>query len=100
METLFDHRRYDQEEEAREQTTHHDEGAQDAQDAILHVAAILEEPDHWEQDVGNEPRQEEGGEHAAQTIEQHDDAYRDDDPYQATHKRIEGNLVTIHNAFF
>lgn len=60
------------------------------------MTAVLEELDHREQDVGDEPRQEEWREHTTQPVEQHDDAYDDDDPYQATHELIEVNLLTKH----
>ena len=96
MDALLNHRGHNQEEETCEQTAYDDEGTQDAKDAILHATAVLEELDHWEQNVGDKPRQEEGREHTTQSVEQHDDAYGDDDPNQATHKHIKVNLLTNH----
>ena len=47
---------YHQPEEPCEHGTYDNETAEDAEDAELHVAAVLEELDQREQQVGDEPR--------------------------------------------
>ena len=97
---LLNHRWHDKEGESRQDGTHNDERAQNAEDAVLQMTAVLEEPDHREQDVGDEPRQEKGCEYTAQSAEQHDDAYDNDDPYQAAYELIEVDLLTKHICHF
>jgi hypothetical protein len=100
VDALINHRRYDEEGESRQDGTHNDERAQNAEEAVLQMTAVLEEPDHREQDVGDEPRQEKGCEYTAQSAEQHDDAYDNDDPYQAAYELIEVDLLTKHICHF
>ena len=71
-----------------------------AEDAELHPAAELEELDHRKQQVGDEPCQEEGCQHSTQPFKQHDDADDNNHSQKAAHKRIEGDLLTIHNTVF
>ena len=56
---FVNHRRYHEEEQSREDGTYYDEGAEYAQDALLHAASVLEEFDQRKQDIGNEPCQKE-----------------------------------------
>ena len=94
---LVDDGWHDEHEGPREQGPHDDERGQDAHDAILHVASVLEELDHREEQVADEPCDEERQQHAAQPAQQPEHGDDDGSHADAAYEAVEGDLFAFHN---
>ena len=96
--SFFDHGWYHQQDQPCEHECNDKECHKDAHDAESQVAAILEELDQGEQQVGDEPRKEKRQQDTAEPVEQHDDAYHNDDSHNAADEAVKGDFFRFHGA--
>ena len=93
---LFEHGRN---KEVENRSTYHQQREQrteDGKNTHLHTQAILEEGDHGIDHIGNEPCDEEGEQHAAQPLEQHQQGDDDAAQYDTADETVEGDFLLSH----
>ena len=94
---FFYHGRNHQPQQACQDESYRQKRTQNAYDAELEAATVLEELDQRKKKVRDEPCQEERQQDTAQSVEQHDNAHDNDDSHHATDKTVESNLLLLHN---
>lgn len=94
---LLRHRRHQQVEGGDADQQQGEQRAEDGDDAALQLQPVLEEGDQRIHQVGDEPGDEEGQQHAAQTLQEHQRADDDNPDDDASDEAVEGDFLAFHD---